>query len=203
LRHRIGAIRADRLRLTAAGQELELDLTTEDARAGAVKRLTKAFKGHPIPVREELRAQLRARTSGVELPRIMLTWDEVREMHALGMTIGSHTMTHPNLPNAGLAAARQELVASRTRLETEIDAPVTMFSYPNGGAERYLTPLVQELVREAGYEAATTSRNAFASRASDLYALERIEVEESLEELVFALEVERFAFKPEARSAAS
>jgi peptidoglycan/xylan/chitin deacetylase (PgdA/CDA1 family) len=203
LRYLIGAIRDERLRLKAAGQALELDLTTEDARAAAVRRLTKAFKGHPIPVREELRAQLRARASGVEMPGIMLTWDEVREMHALGMTIGSHTMTHPNLPNAGLAAARQELVASRARLEAEVGVPVTMFSYPNGGAERYLTPLVQEIVREVGYEAATTSRNAFASRASDLYALERIEVEESLEELIFALEVERFAFKPEARSAAS
>jgi peptidoglycan/xylan/chitin deacetylase (PgdA/CDA1 family) len=133
----------------------------------------------------------------------MLTWDEVREMHRLGMTVASHTMTHPNLPSAGVAAARQELVAARRRLESEIDAPVTMFSYPNGGAERYMTPEVREVVREAGYEAATTSRNGFAGRSSDLFALERIEVEESLEELVFALEVERFAFKPQERSVAS
>jgi peptidoglycan/xylan/chitin deacetylase (PgdA/CDA1 family) len=130
----------------------------------------------------------------------MLTWDEVREMHALGMTIGSHTMTHPNLPNAGLTAARDELIASRMRLEEETGSPVTMFSYPNGGAERYLTPLIQQIVRDVGYEAATTSRNAFAGPESDLYALERIEVEESLQELVFALEVERFAFKPQERA---
>ena len=36
----------------------------------------------------------------------------------------------------------------------------------------------------------------FAGRESDLYALERIEVEERVEDLVFALEVERFAFQP-------
>ena len=86
------------------------------------------------------------------------------------------------------------------RLEEEVGSPVTMFSYPNGGAERYLTPLIQQIVREVGYEAATTSRNAFAGRESDVYALERVEVEESLRELVFALEVERFAFRPQERS---
>jgi peptidoglycan/xylan/chitin deacetylase (PgdA/CDA1 family) len=135
--------------------------------------------------------------SSSSMPRVMLTWDEVREMHALGMTIGSHTMTHPNLPSAGLAAARVELVESRARIAREIDAPVTMFSYPNGGAERYVTPDVQQLVRDAGYAAATTSRNGFAGRHSDPFVLERIEVEESLSDLLFALEVERFAFAPE------
>jgi peptidoglycan/xylan/chitin deacetylase (PgdA/CDA1 family) len=133
------------------------------------------------------------------MPRVMLTWDEVREMHALGMTIGSHTITHPNLPNAGLAAAREEIVGARRRLEHEIGAAVTMFSYPNGGADRYFTPELKELVREAGYAAASTSRNAFAGPGSDLFALERIEVEEELHDLAFALEVERFAFKPAAR----
>jgi hypothetical protein len=55
-------------------------------------------------------------------------------------------------------------------------------------------------VEQAGYTGATTSRNAFAGSTSDPYALERIEVEERLEDLIFALEVERFAFKPHART---
>jgi hypothetical protein len=92
-----------------------------------------------------------------------------------------------------------EIVGAKTRLEREVGAPVTMFSYPNGGAERYFTPELQRVVREAGYKAAATSRNAFAGRHSDLYALERIEVEERLDDLIFALEVERFAFKPKPR----
>ena len=74
-----------------------------------------------------------------------------------------------------------------------------MFSYPNGGAERYVTPAIASLVRQAGFEAATTSRNAFASVQSDLYALERVQVAEHLEDLAFALEVERFAFRPAPR----
>jgi peptidoglycan/xylan/chitin deacetylase (PgdA/CDA1 family) len=199
LRYLLSGIRADRVRLTADDLEMELDLSTTDARRSAVNRLTKLFKAHAIPVREALREQLRASAEGVEMPRVMLTWEEVREMCHLGMTIGSHTMTHPNLPNAGLAAAREELAAARERLESEINSEVTMFSYPNGGAERYMTPDVRQLVCDVGYAGATTSRNAFAGPHSDVYALERIEVEESLADLVFALEVERFAFKPRAR----
>src|SRR5690606_3033243 len=110
----------------------------------------KVFKAHPIPVRESLREQLRAHAPAASSPaaRVMLTWDEVREMRRLGMTIGSHTMTHPNLPSAGAGAARDELAVSRATLAREIDAPVTMFSYPNGGAERYMTAAVRDLVRE-------------------------------------------------------
>ena len=185
--------------LSADSLRLELDVSCEPARATAVRILTKTFKSHPIPVRESLREQLRAKARGTEHQRVMLTWDEVREMHALGMTIGSHTMTHPNLPSAGLEAAQEELVASRHQLQRQVGAPVTMFSYPNGGADRYLTPDVQGAVREAGYLAATTSRNGFAGRHSDLFGLERIQVKERLEDLVFALEVERFVFKPRPR----
>jgi peptidoglycan/xylan/chitin deacetylase (PgdA/CDA1 family) len=199
VRHLVAALPPQRLTVTAGPATVDLDLTSDAGKKAAVKQLTKAFKSNLIPVREELRARLRRIAGAGPMPQIMLTWDEVREMHALGMTIGSHTMTHPNLPSAGLAAAREELVNARARLEGEIDAPVTMFSYPNGGADRYVTPELQRLAHDIGYEAAATSRNAFAGRHSDLYALERIEVEESLEHLVFALEIERFAFKPRPR----
>lgn len=196
LRYLLRGVRSERVVLRMDHDRVELSLGSDAACASALKRLTRLFKSHPLAVREDLRAQLRAHAPGVECPRVMLTWDEVREMKALGMTIGSHTMTHPNLPSAGLADARRELTDSRARLESEVDAEVTMFSYPNGGAERYLTADVQRLVREAGYAAASTSRNAFAGPGSDLFALERIEVEERLEDLVFALEVERFMFAP-------
>ena len=201
IRYLLPAVKQDRITLTLPGQSLTFDLAAPNGRAAAIDRLTKTFKANPVPYREQLRAQLRAYAGHVEIPRVMLTWDEIREMHALGMTIGSHTMTHPNLPNAGTAFAKLELLQARLTLEREIDAPVTMFSYPNGGAERYLTPDIQRVVKETGYDAATTSRNAFAGPQSDLYALERVQVAEDLRDMVFALEVERFAFAPARRPA--
>jgi peptidoglycan/xylan/chitin deacetylase (PgdA/CDA1 family) len=202
LRYLLDRIPAGMIALDAGSQQVPLDLTTPDGRMRALRTLTRAFKSHPLPVRDALRASLRALAQPGEDPAIMLTWDGVREMHALGMTIGSHTITHANLPSAGLAAATHELTESRRRLEQELGAAVTLFSYPNGGAECYVTPAVQQAVRAAGYVAAVTSENGFAGHASDLFGLQRIEVEESLQHLVFALEVERFAFKPQPRLSA-
>jgi hypothetical protein len=55
------------------------------------------------------------------------------------------------------------------------------------------------MVESAGFASAVTSRNGFAGARSDLYALERVQVHKRLEDLVFALEIERVALKPAAR----
>jgi peptidoglycan/xylan/chitin deacetylase (PgdA/CDA1 family) len=190
------------IRLRAAGSEMTIPCATPVERRTALRTLAKLFKSHSIPVRERLRDELRAAAGGGETISHMLTWDQLRQMHGMGITIGAHTVTHPNLPNAGLEDARREIVDAKVRLERELDAPVTMFSYPNGGAERYMTPEVASLVGQAGYDAATTSRNGFAGLSSDLFALERVQVQERVEDLAFALEVERFAFKPASRAVA-
>jgi peptidoglycan/xylan/chitin deacetylase (PgdA/CDA1 family) len=199
LRSLIAGIGGPELALSAAGIDLRLPVATPTEKRAAVGKLTKTFKGHPVPVREALRQRLRELSANASAASPMLSWEQVRQMHRLGMVIGSHTMTHPNLPNAGPERARAEIVESKARLEAEIGAPVTMFSYPNGGAERYMTREVASIVREAGFTAATTSRNAFAGPSSDLFALERVQVSEEVERLVFALEVERYAFKPKPR----
>jgi peptidoglycan/xylan/chitin deacetylase (PgdA/CDA1 family) len=199
LRSLIAGIDGPELAVSAAGVDVRVPVATAAEKRAAVARLTKTFKGHQIPVREALRERLREMSTNARAASPMLSWEQVRQMHALGMVIGSHTMTHPNLPNAGPERARREIVESKARLEAEIGAPVTMFSYPNGGADRYMTREVASLVREAGFTAATTSRNAFAGPSSDPFALERVQVSEELERLVFALEVERYAFKPKPR----
>jgi peptidoglycan/xylan/chitin deacetylase (PgdA/CDA1 family) len=187
------------IELRVNGRDVSLPSATDSDRAAAVSALTKLFKANPIPVRENLRDQLRSLAGASCVPSPMLTWTQVAAMHRMGMEIGSHTMTHPNLPNAGLQDAAREITESKRTLETHLGSAVTMFSYPNGGAERYMTKDVARLVREAGFLAATTSRNAFATRYSDPFALERVQVSEALDELVFALEIERFAFKPQPR----
>jgi hypothetical protein len=63
-----------------------------------------------------------------------------------------------------------------------------------------MTPEIARLVRDVGFAAATTSWNGFAGPRSDPYALERVQVAERVEDLVFALEVERFAFRPAPRA---
>jgi peptidoglycan/xylan/chitin deacetylase (PgdA/CDA1 family) len=201
LRYLLPRIRQPRVALTSAGRTVEVDLRPGMNWNGPARAIGRLFKSITIDERERLRDELRRLADAGDAPSPMLTWDQVREMHGLGMTIGSHTLTHPNLPSAGLDAATNEIHGARARLEQEIGGPVTMFSYPNGGAERYVTAELQAVVREAGYEAATTSANGFATLDSNPYALERVQVAERLADLVFGLEFERFLFKPGPREA--
>jgi peptidoglycan/xylan/chitin deacetylase (PgdA/CDA1 family) len=199
LRALVAAIPGPDFRLVAGTCEWDFSTATPEDRQLSITRLSRLFKATPIPVREDLRLQLRRLAGDPPLPSPMLSWSDLADMDQLGMTIGAHTLTHPNLPSAGPEDARREIVDAKDRLEAELGISVTMFSYPNGGAERYVTPAIQRMVEEAGYEAATTSSNRFATQSSDLFALERLQVSERLEDLVFALEVERFAFAPKER----
>lgn len=195
------SVKASQIRLDVDGTTVELPTGTPGERLAAIRRVTKLIKSHRIATRERLRRQLREQACAPATPPVMLGWNDVAAMHALGMTIGAHTRTHANLPSAGLSDATDEITGSKARIESELHTAVTMFAYPNGGAERYFTPELQRVVAEAGFDAACSSTNGFAGRGSDLYALERIEVAERLEDLVFALEIERFAFKPSPRAA--
>lgn len=181
-------------------QPLTLPINTDETRYKAVKALTRLCKTSPIPVREALRDELRRLAGADAAPTpTMLTWPQVEEMAGLGMDMGGHTLTHTNLPSAGPEAAWREIDDCRRTLIDRLGGQVTQFSYPNGGAETYHSPALHEMVRRAGFAASASSTNGFASAASDMYALERIEVEERLEDLVFALDVERFVFKPRPR----
>jgi len=200
LRTLVAAIGEPTLNLLVGATPLTLEIGSPQQRRTAVRSLITVIKSHPIAIRESLRDQLRQAARHPSLPRCILNWDELAEMQHLGMTIGAHTLTHPNLPSAGETDARREIEGSKERLERGLGVPVMLFAYPNGGAERYMTPAIARLVRSAGFAAAVTSRNGVAGPRSNLYALERVQVHERLEDLVFALEIERVAFAPRPRS---
>lgn len=197
----ISSVNASQIRLDVDGTIIELPTRDSGERQAAIRKVTRLLKSHRIPIRERLRSQLRKQAGSPAVLPVMLAWKDVAQMRALGMTIGAHTRTHANLPSAGLSDATDEIAGSKARIESELHTAATMFAYPNGGAERYFTPQLQRVVAEAGFDAACSSTNGFAGPGSDLYALERIEVAERLEDLVFALEIERFAFKPSPRAA--
>jgi peptidoglycan/xylan/chitin deacetylase (PgdA/CDA1 family) len=94
----------------------------------------------------------------------MLDTDGVRRLHAAGIEIGGHTVTHPYLDRLDYEAALGEMRSGREALEALIDAPVPSFAYPFGTA-------TQETVRacaEAGFRAACrTSGNGSVSTPLD------------------------------------
>lgn len=83
----------------------------------------------------------------------LMTWDQIEELAAHGVTIGSHTMTHPRLSELTPDAARTELERSKRELEDRLGRAVEFLSYPYSAR----TPAVQQLAAELGYRAACAS----------------------------------------------
>jgi len=84
----------------------------------------------------------------------ILTWSEVRRLHAMSMTIGSHTVTHSNLALLPPDEVRFELHESRDRLERVLGVPCRHCCYPYGSH----TSEVREVARTCGYTSAVTTR---------------------------------------------
>ncbi len=83
----------------------------------------------------------------------LLEWRRLREMHAAGMVIGSHTRSHRVLPNEPEATVRAELESSKRALEERLGGEVRHLSYPGGG----FSPEVVEAAADAGYRYAYTT----------------------------------------------
>lgn len=94
----------------------------------------------------------------------------VDEWLAAGQRIGSHTLTHPRLTQLSEAAAREELAASRHRLEDRFQRGVTDLCYPFGDCD----VRTRALAAEAGYVSAVTVEPGVVTAQSDPLRLPRL-----------------------------
>ena len=116
---------------------------------GRAKRL-------PMQRMRELVDDLERRAGGPTRPAwdAMMTWEDLTELANAGHEIGSHTLTHPILPNCTDAEIEREVTESKRLLEKHLDRPITSFAYPNGDCDLRSV----EAVRRAGYRQAVTVR---------------------------------------------
>ena len=103
-----------------------------------------------------------------------LTQFDVHTLLAANWELGSHTLTHPDLPGLDDETLRREVGQSRSVLRARFDVPVEFFCYPAG---RYDDRVI-DAVRRAGYLGATTTVEGLA-RPDTPYELRRIRVSRS------------------------
>ena len=58
--------------------------------------------------------------------------DELRELAGHGISIGAHTVHHPQLPRQDRATQAREMADSRIALERIVGGPMTLLAYPFG-----------------------------------------------------------------------
>ena len=118
---------------------------------------------------------------GVAKP--IMDQNAIEQWLASGNEIGSHTVTHPRLPELDRANARHEIAESRRELQWLTGTTVDHFCYPYG----YHDDRSVELVRAAGYVSAVTTRRGSALRGDDPFRLPRISVNRDRGLFKFAL----------------
>jgi len=77
-----------------------------------------------------------------------LTWEQIQEISAAGVDIGSHTQTHRSLTRLPLAEVRNELEASRKALEDHLGKAVSALALPFGEVNLEIF----SIAREMGYQ---------------------------------------------------
>jgi peptidoglycan/xylan/chitin deacetylase (PgdA/CDA1 family) len=115
----------------------------------------------------------------VDLPRkrVLLNWDEVREMARHGVTFGSHSCSHRIMTQLSVSETRKELTGSWQAMLQQGIKPVPVFCYPNGNANE----TVKALTRDNGYQAAFGCEVGLeGKRPNDLFALKRLSLHEDL-----------------------
>ncbi len=107
-----------------------------------------------------------------EAPEPLMDEVQVREWLKAGHRIGSHSLNHHYLTRLSLRDAREEIFASKKRLEDTFGVPVEDFCYPYGE----WNPAVSDLVMEAGYRTACTTQFGVNTPETPAFTLHRITV---------------------------
>ena len=101
-----------------------------------------------------------------------VTWEQLQEMSAEGMSIQSHSHTHPFMSQCTAVELEVELSQSRAILEERLRTAVEVFAAPGGDWNEQC----RLAARGAGYQAVCTSRAGINAGTINLEGLERLSV---------------------------
>lgn len=103
---------------------------------------------------------------------VMLTWDQVRHMKQHRVDFGGHTVTHPFLSRLPPPQVAWEISECKRRIESELQASVNHFAYPNGRGDDFL-PSTKDAILASGYLAAVTTEWGLNYASTDRLELRR------------------------------
>lgn len=157
------------------------DLDVWARRGDVLERL----QGRGPLVREWLRANGMSAPAESEELRAATLEELVQAVQVPGLTIGSHTMRHPNLASLAADEVREELVESRDWLAARFgDSYIPWVAYPYGIANEE----VERIAREAGYEGAFVLDGGWIPGAAhSRFALPRLNIAAGLSARGFRL----------------
>ena len=101
-----------------------------------------------------------------------MTEAEINSWLKLGMDIGGHTKTHPDLTNISRLKAQKEIGDCKKELEQKYKVIVTDFCYPFGKFNEFIS----NMAKDCGYLSATTMQRGRVNLKSNRFSLPRIPI---------------------------
>ena len=126
-------------------------------RQAAIATLLGQLKYLPFDRRQQLAMQIRRQAGATAGAPAMLSTAQLRQLQAAGMELGAHTVSHPILSTLPEREARLDIANGKHQLESLIQAPVTLFAYPNGKAGRDYGASHVAMVHSLGFKAAVAT----------------------------------------------
>ena len=120
-------------------------ITVDDAYASVYEEAFPRFKEYGFPFTLFI-----ATRSIRQQPGDYASWDQIREMQAAGVDIGSQTHSHPHLHRIPLDEVRTEIERSNQLFLQELGLVPSLHAYPFGE----YSPEVRNLMEEMGFDAA-------------------------------------------------
>lgn len=163
----------DSINLTSLGLG-RYTLTDNSERSRVAGKLLAKLKYLPPSERADRARAISETAGGVAPTDLMMSEEQVRQLIALGMEVGAHSVSHPILTRVDDKTARREIEESKHRLEAITGERVTSFAYPNGRPRQDYDRAHIEMVRTAGFTAAVSTAWGCARTGADLWQLPRI-----------------------------
>jgi peptidoglycan/xylan/chitin deacetylase (PgdA/CDA1 family) len=125
-----------------------------------------------VPIEKQTDATLRdfSAERAVYAP---LNENEIKEMQAVGITIGGHTKSHASLPHLSVAEAADEIEGSKQALQEHFGEISQLFCYPYGRWNEK----TEQLVIEAGFSGALTTIEGTNFPATHPFRLRRFSMD--------------------------
>jgi peptidoglycan/xylan/chitin deacetylase (PgdA/CDA1 family) len=130
------------------------------------------IKHLPPKEREQFTAYIASQSK--KLPHdLMMTSEQLIELHQSGMEIGGHTVNHPILAKLDGDEAQQEIRQNKLFLEQLLNVKLSCFAYPNGKSNIDYKQLHVQMIKEIGFEAAVSTDWGVSTIKSDPWQLPR------------------------------
>ncbi len=155
----------------------EVRLTFDDGFVDVLENALPILRHHKFCSIQFLVADLIGRTNewqqrAGDISQALMSEQQIREWLDAEQEIGAHSLTHPRLTRIPLLQAKEEITASKKKLEDLFGRPVEHFCYPYGD----WNPPVRDLVQEAGYKTACTTERGMNEPNQNPFALKRFTV---------------------------